>query len=444
MAIYKAYDIRGIYRQEWNEEEAYKIGFCLPSLLNAGKILVGRDARESSDEIFSALGRGIVDSGCDVWDIGLSSTPALYFATAHYDMDGSVMITASHNPPEYNGLKISGRNAVPVGYDNGLDKLEKMVRGDPGGAGRGGNRGKIHRLDIREDYLRHLEPYKTGIDGVKAVIDCSDGMGGVFIQDILSDIPGRIDTMYDRPDGRFPHHDPNPLIEANLQDLKDRTLSDGADMGICYDGDADRVMFIDEKGKFVSPDLITALLGIYFGDRIRGRAVSYDVRSSRSVVEFIEKLGGKPVICPVGHSYAKRLLRETGGLYGGELAGHYYFGDNYFCDSGDIAALIVLGVLSSAGQPLSALMSRIDHYHFSGEINFKVEDKDRIIREVGEAFHDGRLTDIDGIRIDYPTWWFSLRKSNTEPYLRLVVEAETAGELELRREELTKRIEYGV
>jgi len=308
--------------------------------------------------------------------------------------------------------------------------------------------GALKRLDIREEYLRHLRRFASGIRGVKAVVDCSDGMASVFIHDVIRDLEADIITMYDTPDGSFPHHPPNPLIEANLADVKRRTLAEGADLGICFDGDGDRVMFVDEQGRFVSPDLIIGLLGLHFfrhrgadhpGEDHRGETVTYDVRSSRSVVELIEELGGRPRICKVGHSHAKRLLRETNGIFGGELAGHYYFRDHYFCDSGMIAALLVLSVLSREKTRLSELIGRIKRYHFSGELNFRTESKDRIIETLlGEYGRrpEAVLTDIDGIRIDYPQWWFNLRKSNTEPYLRLVVEARSAEELAVRTGEL--------
>ncbi|UCF96724.1 MAG: phosphomannomutase/phosphoglucomutase [Spirochaetaceae bacterium] len=440
MGVFKSYDIRGVYNREWDKDLAYRIGFFLPALLETERILVGRDARESSEEIFAALSRGIREAGCDVTDIGLCSTPSVYFATAHFEFGGSVMITASHNPPEYNGLKISRAQAIPVGYDTGLDRLEKMIQGAVVPAS---TPGKLETLDIRTQYLEHLAPYKRAVRGIKAVIDCSDGMASVFIHDVIRDLQGQIITMYDKPDGTFPHHPPNPLIEANLADLKRRTRAEKADLGICFDGDGDRVMFIDEAGRFISPDLITALLGLYFfrlhGRDHRGEVVTYDVRTSRSVVEYVERLGGKPVICKVGHSHAKKLLRDTRGIYGGELAGHYYFRDNYYCDSGVIAALLVLAILSRIKRPFSELIAEMVKYHYSGEINFKTDAKDRIIDAVLSAYGSqpgAKLTDIDGIRMDFPEWWFNLRKSNTEPYLRLVAEANSAERLNERVAEL--------
>jgi phosphomannomutase len=443
MGIFKSYDIRGVYNQEWDKDLAYRIGFFLPALLQTNRILVGRDARASSEEIFEALSRGTLDAGCDVTDIGLCSTPSIYFATAHFDYGGSVMVTASHNPPQYNGLKISRARAIPVGYDSGLDRLESMVGERPSPVSSPGTKST---LDIRSAYLGHLAPYAEAVQGIKAVIDCSDGMASVFIHDALRNVRGRVITMYDRPDGTFPHHPPNPLIEANLADVKRRTLAEKADLGICFDGDGDRVMFVDEEGRFVSPDLMIALLGLHFfrqsGQNHRGEAVTYDVRTSRSVVEYVKALGGNPVICKVGHSHAKKLLRDSNGIYGGELAGHYYFRDNYFCDSGMIAALLVLAILSKAERSFSELVAEIIKYHYSGEINFRTEAKDRIIQAILSkygALPGARLTDIDGIRLDFPDWWFNLRKSNTEPYLRLVVEAGSADQLAERTEELKSR-----
>ena len=443
MGVFKSYDIRGVYNRDWDKDLAYRIGLFLPTLLETNRILVGRDARESSGEIFEALSRGMLDAGCDVTDIGLCSTPSVYFATAHFEFGGSVMITASHNPSQYNGLKISRAQAVPVGYDTGLKRLEQMVEGELSPAP---IPGKLSTLDIRQAYLKHLEPYVEAVKGIKAVIDCSDGMASVFIHDVMRNLRGRIITMYDQPDGSFPHHPPNPLIEANLADVKKRTLAEKADLGICFDGDGDRVMFVDENGRFVSPDLIIALLGLHFfrqsGQNHRGEVVTYDVRTSRSVVEYVQALGGKPVICKVGHSHAKKLLRDTRGIYGGELAGHYYFRDNYFCDSGMIAALLVLAILSKAERSFSELVAEIIKYYYSGEINFRTEAKDRIIQAILSeygALPGARLTDIDGIRLDFSDWWFNLRKSNTEPYLRMVVEASSAEALAERTGQLKSR-----
>ena len=450
MGIFKSYDIRGVYGEQWDAETVHAIGLHLPALLEASDILAGRDARISSEEVSAALIRGITDAGCDVTDIGLCSTPALVFTNAAHGFEGSVMVTASHNPAEYNGLKISRGNAVPVGYSDGLDRLESMVENsggrstDAGPSGRG--RGSVKHLDVRDEYLRHLEGFNRGIGTTRAVFDCSDGMAGLFLGDVVNSLRGEHTVLFDTPDGRFPHHAPNPLEEENLAALKAEVDRRSADLGICFDGDADRVMFVDEAGRFISPDLITAVLARHYfvhePERRNGSdVVLYDVRSSRSVVEEIARLGGTPVICQVGHSFAKRLLRERNGVLGGELAGHYYFKENFFCDSGMIAALLVLSVLSRDQRPLSALIDEIRRYHYSGEINFEVEDKREIMESLKADYTGGTLTEIDGIRVDFPTWWFNVRPSNTEPYLRMVVEASSRDELTERTKELTRRIE---
>jgi phosphomannomutase len=444
VSIFKSYDIRGAFGADWDAATAHAIGRHLPAVLGARRIAVGRDARLSSDEIFSALSRGIVESGCDVVDIGLCDTPAVYFATAFYGLDGGVMITASHNPPRDNGLKLSGPGAVPVGYDTGLAELEKLVAGPL--AAPAGMPGAIGELDIRRDYVGHLARFRADLSGLKVVIDCSNGMAGIYLRDALEGTGGQFALMFEQPDGRFPNHPPNPLVEENLSALKARVAADKADLGICFDGDADRVMFVDETGRFVSPDLLIGLIGTYYfrlhPERLAGasKAVTYDVRTSRAVVEFLRSLGADPVICRVGHSHAKKLLRETKAIFGGELAGHYYFRENYCCDSGIIAALIVLEALSAGARPFSELMADIGRYFFSGEMNFKIPDGARIVEAVRRDYPEGAPTDIDGIRLDFPTWWFNLRTSNTEPLLRLVVEAETKEGLQARKVELVEKI----
>jgi phosphomannomutase len=449
MSIFKSYDIRGVWGSDWDGRTARAIGRSLPGLLDAREICVGRDARLSSDEVFEALSGGIREAGCGVADLGRCDTPAVYFATARYGFGAGVMITASHNPAEYNGLKVSRREAVPVGYDTGLERLEALTAdllagGTPGAAAQPGG---MRTLDIRADYLAHLARFRGGIGSLKVVVDYSNGTGSLYFPDALDGLPCTVVPMFDEPDGRFPNHAPNPLVEANLAALRVRVLEERADLGLCFDGDADRVMAVDERGRHVSADLLIGLLARYYftlhPDRIAGgsRVVSYDIRSSRGVVEELERLGAEPRMCRVGHSYAKRLLRETQGIMGGELAGHYYFRENYFCDSAFIAALALLAVLSAGGRPLSEAADGIGRYAFSGEINFAVSEGARIVEAVRREFPEGRLTDLDGIRIDFPSWWFNLRTSNTEPLLRLVVEARTAAELSARVSEVTDRIE---
>jgi phosphomannomutase len=445
MGIYKSYDIRGVFGTEWDASTARLIGRHLPALLSARRIVVGRDARLSSEEVLAALTDGLREAGCDIDDIGLCDTPAVYFATASSGSDGSVMITASHNPPEYNGLKVSARNAVPVGFDTGLQELERRVTAGPVPAA-AARPGRIRRVDIRADYAKHLARFRSDLSRLSAVIDCSNGTGGVYLGDALAGTGLRAILMFDKPDGRFPNHAPNPLVEENLASLKARVRAEKAGLGICFDGDADRVMFVDEEGSFISPDLLICLLGTYYFTRHRDRleggsgVVTYDVRSSRAVVEFLESLGATPTMCRVGHSYAKKLLRDTRGITGGELAGHYYFRENYFCDSGFIAALTLMEVLASDGRSFSRIIRELRRYHASGELNFTVSNGREVLERVRADYADGKLSDLDGIRVDYPDWWFNLRVSNTEPLLRLVVEAATPAGLEERKRELVGKI----
>lgn len=443
MGIFKSYDIRAVYGRDWDRDTARRIGFHLARLLGASRIAVGRDVRLSSEEILEAFSTGAADAGCDTVDLGLCSTPMVYFATAYYGFDGSVMITASHNPPEYNGLKVSRASAVPVGHDTGLAELERMI-GEP--AVPALRRGRARSMDVRADYVRHVARFADGVQGIRAVADCSDGMAGAEIHDVARATGASIIGMYDTPDGRFPHHEPNPLDERNLKDLRERVVAERAELGVCFDGDADRAVFVDDTGAPVSPDLVTPILCRYFFRYARepaapGSAVLYDVRSSRAVVEDILSLGGRPVMCRVGHSHAKKLLRETDGPFGGEFSGHYYFRDNYYCDSGVIAFLVLLSVLAREGVPLSRIVAQVRRYHSSGEINFEVQDKAAVMARVLSAHAGGTLTDLDGIRLDFDTWWFNVRQSNTEPYLRLVVEASSAEELRLRTAELRALIE---
>ena len=406
---------------------------------------VGRDARLSTEEVFHALSTGITEAGADVLDIGLCDTPAVYFATARYDLDGSVMITASHNPPEYNGLKVSRRQAVPVGLDTGLAEIERRVNTGvlpPAGA----RPGTVQRLDIRKEYVGHLARFRSDLSRLRTVIDCSNGTVGVYLRDVLAGTGLHSTLLFEEPDGRFPNHQPNPLVEANLDALKARVKAERADLGICFDGDADRVMFVDEAGRFISPDLLICLLGDYYFQRHRDRleggsaTVTYDVRSSRSVVEHLRALGAEPTMCKVGHSFAKKLLRDTKGIVGGELAGHYYFRENYFCDSGMIAALCILEVLAASGLPLSRMIADVSHWFSSGERNFTVPNGPQILSRVREDFSHGDVADLDGIRVDFKDWWFNLRVSNTEPLLRLVVEAATEKGLTERTEDLASRV----
>ena len=427
MGAFHAYDIRGIYNVDFDKEIAYKVGYFLPELLSADKVLVGRDARVSSDEIHEYLLKGITDAGADVYDAGLCTTPMVYFGTAFYGFKASVQITASHNPAEYNGMKVSRENALPVGYDTGLGQIKEWIE-----EGRecfvAEKRGEIHQIDVRKDYLPFLLKYKEDWSDLKIAMDVSNGMASLFVHDIFGDQPAYI---YDEMDGRFPNHEPNPLVLKNVVDLQKLVAETKADIGIIFDGDADRVMFVDENSRFISPDLMIAVLGHYFLEE-RGEKgyIHQDIRSSKAVGEYLAPMGGVMNTWRVGRAYAALKLRELDGVYGGELAGHYYFRDFYYSDSGLLASILIVNVVARMkkhGISLSQLIARIEKYQNSGEINFRVEDKKGAMDAVRDYFmrteKSTAYMDFDGYRVEFPDWWFNIRPSNTEPYLRFLCEA---------------------
>lgn len=435
--IFKAYDIRGIYNKEFSRDDVYRIGYFIPRLLKTDKVLVGRDCRVSSDEVFEYLSKGITDSGADVYNIGLSTTPMVYFATARHGFDASIQITASHNPKEYNGLKISRTGALPVGIDSGLAEIESMVRNNKIEVA--GKKGKVVDFKIREEYINFQRIYMPDLSSLSIAVDCSNGMTSLLIRDILGTSPHYI---FDTLDGTFPNHDPNPLDEKNVVDLQRAVIENKCDAGVIYDGDGDRVVFVDEKGRFIPPDIMIAVIGMYYLEREKGN-VLYDIRTSKAVSECITKLGGAPHMWKVGHAFAKVKLREIKGIFGGELAGHYYFRDFFNCDSGIFASLISLNVISRVkkeGRLFSELIDSIRKYPNSGEINFRMEQKDeameRLKNELTQKEIPAAFYDFDGYRIEFKDWWFNVRMSNTEPYLRLVVEANSEDLLEKKLSEL--------
>jgi phosphomannomutase len=439
MKAFKAYDIRGVYNKDFNKDDVYKVGFFLPRLLEAKTILIGRDVRESTDEIFDALCDGINDAGADVDSIGLSTTPMVYYTTAALKYDGSVMITASHNPKEYNGLKISRKNALPVGAESGLKELEQMVLNEPVKKVPEEERGDVRDIEVTHHYRDFLMKYvPENIEDLNLSIDCSNGMANIIVKELLGNTPH---YLYDTLDGTFPNHEPNPLEEENVRDLKEAVLKNHSDLGIIFDGDADRVMFTDEKARFIQPDIITAVIGSYFLEKEKGYVIQ-DIRTSRSVTEYLEARGAKVFTWKVGHAYAKAKMAELNAIMGGELAGHYYFRDFYNCDSGFLACLIVLQVaskLKKENRSFSSLIDEIVTYATSGETNFKIEKKQEAMEALKSHFmkeQPTKVLDFDGYRIEFDQWWFNVRPSNTEPYLRLVVEAKSEGMLKEKLDEL--------
>lgn len=459
MGAFHAYDIRGIYNKDFDKETAYKVGFFLPELLNAKNILVGRDVRTSSPEIRDYLVKGITDAGADVTDIGLATTPMVYFATAKYGFKCSVQITASHNPKEYNGMKVSCENALPVGFDNGLSQIEQWILNGKECKKNTVKGGVIHK-DIKKEYIKFQNKYKGDYSGLNIGIDFSNGMAGIIVKDILgistnvvkkeaqlngkpvkiskisandSNCGASFNYIFDDLDGTFPNHEANPLMPENVIALKDLVKEEKCDIGVIYDGDADRVMFVDEKSQFISPDLIIALLGNYWlCNRGFKGIVLQDIRSSKSVGEYLRPMGAEIYTWKVGRAFAARKLREIDGIYGGELAGHYYFKEFFYSDSGIMASLIVLDIVSELkrkGIKLSQIIGKIARYKNSGEINFKLQHKKEAMDAVKDYFTMKEKAvatmDFDGYRVEFKKWWFNIRPSNTEPYLRFIAEAET-------------------
>ena len=432
MSAFHAYDIRGVYGRDFNDTDVYKIGYFLPKLLGVKKVLIGRDARSSSPEIHESLLRGICDSGADVYDMGLSTTPQVYYATAKHDFGASVQITASHNPKEYNGFKVSRAQAVPVGYNSGLNLIEAWIGAGNPAAERpiapSARLGRVIPFSVRDEYLAFLRGYLGDYSKLHIGMDLSNGMAALFMRDLLGDAPRYI---FEELDGTFPNHEPNPLNPENIKALQALVLRERCDIGVIFDGDADRVMFVDEQGRFISPDLMIGVLGHYFFEEkgLKG-PVLQDIRTSKAVGEYLRPMGAHMHTWRVGRAFAAPKLREIDGIFGGELAGHYYFRDFFYSDSGIMAALIILDVVSKMkdkGVSVSQLISGIARYQNSGEINYKIDKKQEAMDAVRDYFTGKEpptaLYDFDGYRLEFPDWWFNIRPSNTEPYLRFIAEA---------------------
>lgn len=447
MGAFHAYDIRGVWGVDFDRQTAYKVGYFIPGLLGAGKVLVGRDCRVSSQEIHDALLEGICDAGADVFDLGLSSTPMVYFATANYGFKASVQITASHNPAEYNGMKVSRENALPVGLDTGLGQIKEWIE-----SGRetpvSPKRGEVHQMNIHDDYMSFMMKFKGDYSDLKIAFDLSNGMSCLFAHEVFGE--QGTSYLFDSIDGRFPNHEPNPLVAKNVQPLKDLVREMKADVGVIYDGDADRVMFVDDRGDFVAPDMVIALMALYFcGERgAKNPRVLQEIRSSKAVGEFLEDYGADLHTWRVGRAFAAPKLREIDGLWGGELAGHYYFKDFFYSDSGLLASMIVLRIVASLkekGIRLSDQMASMIKYKNSGEINFRLDDKKGAMDAVKDHFMSmeraNAFFDFDGYRAEFSRWWFNIRPSNTEPYLRFICEADTDELLSEKINEARKLLE---
>ncbi|MHC4568823.1 MAG: phosphomannomutase/phosphoglucomutase, partial [Planctomycetota bacterium] len=449
-SIFKAYDIRGVYPGQVNEEGAWKIGCAaarfLPSLLrgiergqaNSHSLCVGRDMRTHSPAIAQALIDGVRSTGIGVIDVGMIDTPQMYFAINHLGTCGGIQVTASHNPAKYNGFKISGLEAKPIGADTGLRDIEHVALALL--HTRGNATGSVQQRDLTEEYKKHVLKFlgpKT--KKMKIAIDASNGMAGKMVPAIFEGLPVKIIKINFEHTGKF-EHEPNPMVEKNLAPVKAAVKKNKCALGFCFDGDADRLMTVDENGNTISCDQMTALLAPYFLEEYPKSTIVYDLRSSRVVAEEIIAHGGTPRRERVGHSYMKKALRDSRAIFGGELSGHFYYRDNYYADSGMITLVHMINVISQADVPLSELIAPLKRYHNSGEMNFEVEDKQAKMDEFERRYSDGQIDHLDGVTVGYKDWWFNCRPSNTEPLLRLNIEAKTEELLEEKLAEMTQQL----
>ena len=441
-SIFKAYDIRGVYPEEINEDAAYKIGQAFMALLDntgqAGKrqIVVGRDARESSPDLFEALTQGLLSQGADIIDIGLVSTPLFYWAIIKEGAAGGVMITASHNLAQYNGFKICGAGADSIGLENGLAKIRELAaRPDAGLKALPGQIVQKNFLKEYTDFILRKFDVKN-FRPLKFIVDCGNGMAGPEIEEILKGLPWLVEVLYAKPDGRFPNHEANPIKEENLISLREKVLSAKVDLGVAFDGDADRVAFMDEKGELVRGDFIGALIAQELLKQNPGQKIFYEVRSSKIVPEIIKAAGGVPVLGRPGHALIKEKMAQENILFGGELSGHYYYKDLGYIENTMFTMLEIWRILSAEQKPFSELIASFKKYHQSGEINFTVADADKTLANVESYFSGAQIKKIDGLTVEFSDWWFNLRKSNTEPLVRLNLEAGSAALLEEKKKEV--------
>jgi phosphomannomutase len=432
-SIFKAYDVRGTYPDQMDEELAYRIGRAFPRVLSELqdtpvddlRVAVGRDMRLSAPGMVRRYAEGIADEGADVLDIGMAATEMVYWTVGARELDGGLVCTASHNPKAYTGAKLVKRGAIALSGDSGIGELRDMVAGgDPGPPA--AKRGHIRREEVgdafREAALGYIEADR--LRPLKIVLDGGNGMAGPMVGPLLDSFPVEQVRTYWEPNGEFPDHEPNPLLPENRQFVIDKVRETGADLGIAWDGDADRCFFIDDTGEFVAGDFLTALLGESIVRKEPGALVLYDVRASRAVRDVVERAGGRAEVNRVGHAFFKTRMRDSGAAFGGEVSGHYYFRDFYCADSGTIPALLILELLSVEGKKLSELLEPLrSRYFISGEINSEVDDQEAKTRELLERYSDGEIGRLDGISVDYSDWHFNVRPSNTEPLLRLNLES---------------------
>jgi phosphomannomutase len=436
--IFKAYDIRGIYPTQLDGEVARRVGRAFVDYLGARRIAVGRDVRVSSPEIAGAFVAGARAQGCDVTDIGVASTDMLYYYVARHALDGGAVVTASHNPREWNGIKMVRKDALALSGDAGIKEIKEWVA-----AGRYADPSPPPEaskpVSILGEYVQHCLSFvdPAVVPPLRVVLDPGNGMGGLAANALFERLPVETIPMYFDLDGTFPNHPPDPLEEANRREIMERVTSEKADLGIAWDGDADRCFFIDDTGAFVPGDFVTALLGEAFCRKVPGARIVYDVRASRAVADRVTAAGGTALMHRVGHAFIKKRMRDENAVFGGEVSGHFYFRENWYADNGMIPALLVLELLGREKRRLSEILAPLRaRYHISGEVNSKVKDVDAALERLEERYAGGRITKLDGLSVDYDDWHFNVRPSNTEPLLRLNLEAATAPAMEARRDEV--------
>ena len=439
--IFKAYDVRALYPSEIDEQTARQIGRGFVAYLGASEIAVSRDMRLSSPSLADAFIAGALEQGANVVDCGLMATDMMYFAVASEGLQGGAQITASHNPPQYNGIKMVRQQALPLSGDAGLGEIRDMIRNNtlPAPAATPGRRTSN---DVLAPYVEHVFSFidKSVVKPFRCVLDAGNGMGGLVAPRLFEQLPCHVIPMCMEIDGRFPNHEANPLIEENRAHIVERVLSERADVGIAWDGDADRCFFIDGTGEFVSGDFITALLAEAFLMKYPGAKIVYDLRASHAVRDVVTRLGCTAIMNRVGHSFIKKTMRERDAIFGGEVTGHYYFRDNFYADNGFIPALLLLELMSKKGQPLAELLAPLNaKYFISGEINTKVASMDIVAAKLdglSTRYASGAVEHLDGVSVEYDDWHFNVRPSNTEPLLRLNLEATTPERMAEKRDEV--------
>ena len=438
MAVFKSYDIRGIYPEQIDETLAGKIGRSMGRYFSGLKredgkkserktVVVGRDMRNAAPSVTKALIDGLTAAGCDVVDIGMVTTPCVYFAVQRLGADAGVCCTASHNPPKYVGFKVTRELAIPVSYDTGLNEVERRLD-EP--LATDIQPGAVTEKSLDEEYVDFVAGLAASdMKPLKVAADASNGMAGKYLEDLFAKLPATLEGLYLEPDGNFPNHEADPLKAENLKDVQKLVQAGGADIGLCFDGDADRVAVVDEKGQAVGCDIVTALIAADLCKAHPGKDVMYDLRSSKVVAEVVKQAGGNPVRSRVGHSHVKQAMRKADALFGGELSGHYYsrLKDKgvFYADSALVGVVRLLNMLSRTDKTVSELVAPLMKYHHSGEVNFSVDDKDAALAAIAETFSDGKQDELDGVTVTYPDWWVNVRPSNTEPLLRLTLEGDT-------------------